>query len=916
MVRLRSNLGYSHGRMQGVLLHHSKHQTKSSFPAFQLKAMSFQLSALLFKKAKQNHSKAKARDYRISKGQVVLGKKINFSFLPPAPTTTRRDKMPGRMEAREGHTRRKKKIQRSEHCHLGPLQANTRRWRFPTDRDLRFRFPKRKYTVILGILVLSLFDLGMTLICGASSSHNRSPDGVGTKGQATSNHQDQNGLGEVRDATAREGQGLSEEDESKINVVVGDLNSNQIADVAQPSQLCGDPQKQQQQPLGPIIRWERFLPIRTLKVLLVENDDSNRQVVCALLRNCSYEVTAVANGLQAWKLLQDLINHIDLVITEVTMPGLTGIGLLSKIMSHKTCKNIPVIMMSSNDSMGTVFKCLSKGAVDFLLKPIRENELKNLWQHVWRRCHSSSGSGSENGVQSQKSVKSKSSDDSDNSTGSNDDENASVGLNTRDGSDNGSGTQSSWTKCAAGVDSLQPMSHSYRLADPPDSTCAQVIIPTTETFCKDQVPTSANSENQGKKEPPDDCMVKDLETRVHRTLEMQYETHQFEDCIKLTKGCLGSLCNNVLDEPSSQAANPIGVTANISDTQVLTTVIQAPSGFSKFSEGQDKINYTSVDLPSLELSLKRLRSIGGSRTATQVDRNVLRHSNMSAFSRYHTSSASNQAPTGCGQSCSPLDNSSEAIKTGSTYNVISTSNVAPLMQGSNGSSDNNDTGSTSKNVFTKPSAFHPVQFRASESQEPAQQNVENVTIYSATGQSREIQRQAQAQHHHHHHYHHHHHHIHNVQQHKPQPLKNHNDLPLNNRAGSAQQCGTSDGLVEGDAADYSINGSNSGCNHSSNGHNGSNTAIQTGGLNIESANGIAKQSGTGSGSGSGSGIDQNRLAQREAALKKFQKKRKERNFGKKVRYQSRKRLAEQRLRVRGQFVRQSVQEQNSQDTDR
>lgn len=44
--------------------------------------------------------------------------------------------------------------------------------------------------------------------------------------------------------------------------------------------------------------------------------------------------------------------------------------------------------MSSQDSMGIVFKCLSKGAVDFLVKPIRKNELKNLWQHVWRRCHS------------------------------------------------------------------------------------------------------------------------------------------------------------------------------------------------------------------------------------------------------------------------------------------------------------------------------------------------------------------------------------------------------------------------------------------------------------------------------------------------------------------------------------------------
>lgn len=54
-------------------------------------------------------------------------------------------------------------------------------------------------------------------------------------------------------------------------------------------------------------------------------------------------VTPVSNGLEAWKILEDLPNHVDLVLTEVAMPGLTGIGLLSKIMNHKTCKNIPVI---------------------------------------------------------------------------------------------------------------------------------------------------------------------------------------------------------------------------------------------------------------------------------------------------------------------------------------------------------------------------------------------------------------------------------------------------------------------------------------------------------------------------------------------------------------------------------------------
>uniref|UniRef100_A0A2P2M218 Uncharacterized protein MANES_01G239500 n=1 Tax=Rhizophora mucronata TaxID=61149 RepID=A0A2P2M218_RHIMU len=41
--------------------------------------------------------------------------------------------------------------------------------------------------------------------------------------------------------------------------------------------------------------------------------------------------------------------------------------------------------MSSDDSLSTVLKCMLKGAADFLLKPVRRNELRNIWQHVWRR---------------------------------------------------------------------------------------------------------------------------------------------------------------------------------------------------------------------------------------------------------------------------------------------------------------------------------------------------------------------------------------------------------------------------------------------------------------------------------------------------------------------------------------------------
>ena len=45
-------------------------------------------------------------------------------------------------------------------------------------------------------------------------------------------------------------------------------------------------------------------------------------------------------------------------------------------------------VMSTRDEMVIVAKCLRLGAADFLVKPIRINELLNLWTHMWRRRRS------------------------------------------------------------------------------------------------------------------------------------------------------------------------------------------------------------------------------------------------------------------------------------------------------------------------------------------------------------------------------------------------------------------------------------------------------------------------------------------------------------------------------------------------
>nr|XP_034928833.1 two-component response regulator-like PRR37 isoform X3 [Populus alba] len=708
-------------------------------------------------------------------------------------------------------------------------------------------------------------------------------------GFADQNHILEDEQKKIRDGIMGEDQELSEEGESQMNEDEKDVNdkgmeSLQVLTVAQVVI-----QSQQQQSQGPLVHWERFLPRRSLKVLLVENDDSTRHVVSALLRNCGYEATAVANGLQAWKLLQDLTNHIDLVLTEVAMPCLSGIGLLSNIMSHKTCRNIPVIMMSSHDSMNVVFRCLSKGAVDFLVKPIRKNELKILWQHVWRRCHSASGSGSgsgsESAVRTQKSSKSKGADDSDNDADSNDgDDTGSIGLNARDGSDNGSGTQSSWTKRAIEVDSPKPMLPWDQLADPPDSTFAQVIHSRPEA-CDNWVPL-ATTKKFGKQDDELDNFVmgKDLEIGVPRIPNLQHkdlskevltniagnngekfrEIKSEQDSGHLEKGQLELNSEKHNTELRNQGNDLKGVITNITNPRIESEIIDIPNSLS--SNKKNEVIYETKEMPSLELVLKRLRDTGDA-WASANDRNVLRHSDLSAFSRYNSASTADQAPTGNVGSFSLLDNCSEAAKTKSMQNLQSNSNSTPRNICSNGSSNNIDVGSTTNNAFAKPLVIRD---------KPAPKSTVKCLHPSSAFQ----------------------------------PVQNdHTPLPQPVIQAAGPQCGSSNMLstpMEGNAGNYSMNGSN--------GQNESCIALNPRGINLESNSGAAgKDENPGTGDESGSRSGQNCFAPREAALNKFRQKRKERCFEKKVRYQSRKNLAEHRPRVRGQFVRQVAFEHKDED---
>ncbi|KAG5240875.1 B-type response regulator [Salix suchowensis] len=84
----------------------------------------------------------------------------------------------------------------------------------------------------------------------------------------------------------------------------------------------------------------------------------------------------------ALSLLRENKNRDNIVISDVHMPDMDGFKLLEDIGLEM---DLPVIMMSADDGKNVVMKGVTHGACDYLIKPIRIEALKNIWQHVVRK---------------------------------------------------------------------------------------------------------------------------------------------------------------------------------------------------------------------------------------------------------------------------------------------------------------------------------------------------------------------------------------------------------------------------------------------------------------------------------------------------------------------------------------------------
>jgi two-component system nitrogen regulation response regulator GlnG len=109
----------------------------------------------------------------------------------------------------------------------------------------------------------------------------------------------------------------------------------------------------------------------TARILLADDEDSLRWVLEKGLRQAGYEVTSVKDGLAAVRAVE--AEPFDLVLLDVRMPGLDGLGALGKMRELRP--DVCVVVVTAHGTMETAIQAMQRGAYDYLTKPFDLDEV-------------------------------------------------------------------------------------------------------------------------------------------------------------------------------------------------------------------------------------------------------------------------------------------------------------------------------------------------------------------------------------------------------------------------------------------------------------------------------------------------------------------------------------------------------------
>src|SRR6476659_1183963 len=106
------------------------------------------------------------------------------------------------------------------------------------------------------------------------------------------------------------------------------------------------------------------------KILVADDEQNLRRVLTALLRREGHDVVQAASGLEAI----DHLGQVDVVITDLRMPGADGMEVLRTASSKHP--HVPVIMITAYGSVGQAVEAIKAGAFDYIEKPFEQDQIR------------------------------------------------------------------------------------------------------------------------------------------------------------------------------------------------------------------------------------------------------------------------------------------------------------------------------------------------------------------------------------------------------------------------------------------------------------------------------------------------------------------------------------------------------------
>jgi len=117
------------------------------------------------------------------------------------------------------------------------------------------------------------------------------------------------------------------------------------------------------------------------KVLVVEDNHAMRSLIAAALdQHLEVNVYEAENGFSALKLIPD--NEFQLILTDINMPDINGLELISFLRQHPVYRQVPILIISTESADEDRRRGLAIGANGYLTKPFTENELVSLVQQL------------------------------------------------------------------------------------------------------------------------------------------------------------------------------------------------------------------------------------------------------------------------------------------------------------------------------------------------------------------------------------------------------------------------------------------------------------------------------------------------------------------------------------------------------